>query len=97
MDGPRCQLESGGLLLKARTWTPVQKQRDVRFPLSPPMTEQQWELYRLSVVEEWPESPYKAAVIEAIKHKLKILALQEKVSLEAPGVPSTGNHGKDTP
>jgi len=31
------------------------------------MTEQQWELYRLSVVEEWPESPYKAAVIVAIK------------------------------
>src|SRR6202521_2431012 len=34
------------------------------------MTEQQWEFYRLSVVEEWPDSPYKAAVIGAIKHKL---------------------------
>jgi hypothetical protein len=56
-------------------------------PLSPPMTEQQWELYRLSVVEEWQESPHKAAVIGAIKHKLMILALQEKASLEAPGCP----------
>ena len=49
------------------------------------MTERQWELYRLSVVEEWPESPHKAAVIGAIKHKLKILALQEKESTEHPG------------
>jgi hypothetical protein len=71
-------------LLKARTWTPVQKPRDVQFPLSPSMTEQQWELYRLSVVEEWQESPHKAAVVEAIKHKLMILALQEKESIEAP-------------
>jgi len=71
-------------LLKARTWTPVQKPRDAQFPLSPSMTEQQWELYRLSVVEEWQESPHKAAVVEAIKHKLMILALQEKASIEAP-------------
>jgi len=48
------------------------------------MTEQQWELYRLSVVEEWPESPYKEAVIEAIKHKLMILPLQEKASNDLP-------------
>jgi hypothetical protein len=46
------------------------------------MTERQWELYRLSVVAEWPESPHKAAVIAAIKHKLMILALQEKASIE---------------
>ena len=31
--------------------------------LAKAMTELQWELYRLSVVEEWQESPYKAAVI----------------------------------
>ena len=47
-----------------------------------PMTERQWELYRLSVVEEWQESPHKAAVLEAIKHKLMILALQEKASID---------------
>jgi len=44
------------------------------------MTERQWELYRLSVVKEWQESPHKAAVVEAIKHKLMILAQQEKES-----------------
>jgi hypothetical protein len=49
------------------------------------MTERQWELYRLNVVEEWHESPHKEAVIEAIKHKLMILALQEKESIEASG------------
>ena len=81
-------------MLKARTWTPVQKPRDVQFPLSPSMTEQQWELYRLSVVEEWQESPRKAAVIEAIKHKLMILALQEKESIEAPD--AAHFHGKTT-
>jgi hypothetical protein len=57
------------------------------------MTERQWELYRLSVVEEWQESPHKAAVIGAIKHKLMVLALQEKASTEAPGaLTSTQNH-----
>ena len=72
-------------MLKARTWTPVQKPRDVQFPLSPmSMTERQWELYRISVVEEWQESPHKAAVIGAIKHKLMILALQEKESIDLP-------------
>ena len=50
-----------------------------------PMTERQWEFYRLSVVEKWPESPYKAAVIGAIKHKLMFLALQEKASTDLPG------------
>ena len=59
-----------------------------------PMTEREWELYRLSVVEEWQESPRKAAVIEAIKHKLMILALQEKESIEAPD--AAHFHGKTT-
>jgi hypothetical protein len=47
------------------------------------MTEQQWELYRLSVVEKWQESPHKAAVVGAIKHKLMILAQQKKASIQA--------------
>jgi len=34
------------------------------------MTEHQWELYRLSVVETWPDSPYKTATIAGIQHKL---------------------------
>jgi cob(I)alamin adenosyltransferase len=37
------------------------------------MNERQWELYRLSVVVEWSESPYKRAVLAAIEHKLMIL------------------------
>jgi hypothetical protein len=54
-----------------------------------PMTEQQWELYRLSVVEEWQESPHKAAVIGAIKHKLMILDQQEKgCTFSIPSVPT---------
>jgi hypothetical protein len=38
------------------------------------MNERQWELYRLSVVETWSESPYKRAVSAAIEHKLMVLA-----------------------
>ena len=37
------------------------------------MTERQWELYRLSVVEKWPDSPYKAATIAGIRHKLAVI------------------------
>jgi len=37
------------------------------------MNERQWELYRLSVVETWSDSPYKRAVSAAIEHKLMIL------------------------
>ena len=37
------------------------------------MNERQWELYRLSVVERWSESPYKRAVSAAIEHKLMVL------------------------
>jgi hypothetical protein len=51
------------------------------------MTERQWELYRLSVVKETPESPRKAAVIRAIEHKLMTLDLQEKASIRAPNEP----------
>lgn len=38
------------------------------------MNERQWELYRLSVVETWSDSPYKRAVSAAIEHKLMVLA-----------------------
>jgi hypothetical protein len=37
------------------------------------MNEREWELYRLSVVETWADSPYKNAVSAAIRHKLTIL------------------------
>ena len=60
------------------------------------MTERQWELYRLSVVEEWPESPHKAAVVAAIKHKLMTLARQEKASIDLQDT-STAKPSKVTP
>jgi hypothetical protein len=41
------------------------------------MTEHQWELYRLSVVETWPNSPYKTATIAGIQHKLAALEYAE--------------------
>lgn len=51
------------------------------------VTERQWELYRLNVVEEWQESPYKAAVIGAIKHKLMIIAQEESAaSIRVPDI-----------
>lgn len=37
------------------------------------MTEREWELYRLSVVQQQPESPHKDTVIAGIRHKLKML------------------------
>ncbi len=48
------------------------------------MNEEQWERYRLSVVEQTPDSPYKAAVLEGIKHKLMTLARQEKSARSVP-------------
>lgn len=41
------------------------------------MTERDWELYRLSVVESMPDSPYKTAVIQGIRHKLAVLERAE--------------------
>ena len=34
------------------------------------MDERQWELYRMSVVETWAESPYKRSVLASIERKL---------------------------
>jgi hypothetical protein len=62
------------------------------------MTERQWEFYRLNVVEEWPDSPRKATVIAAIKHKLMTLARQEKASIDLQDSPtSTPQRHKVTP
>jgi hypothetical protein len=57
------------------------------------VTERQWELYRLNVVEEWQESPYKAAVIGAIKHKLMIIAQEESAaSIRVPDIYTAEPH-----
>jgi hypothetical protein len=37
------------------------------------MTERQWELYRLSVVQRMPDSDYKTAVLAGITYKLTML------------------------
>jgi hypothetical protein len=49
------------------------------------MTERDWELYRLSVAESMPDSLYKKAVIEGIRHKLEVL--------EGDTPPRTGSRG----
>ncbi len=41
------------------------------------MTERQWELYRLSVIERLRESPYKSAVLDGIRHRLKMIEMEE--------------------
>jgi hypothetical protein len=46
------------------------------------MSEHQWELYRLSVVETWPDSPYKAVTIAGIRHKLSMI---ENAGIENAG------------
>jgi len=60
------------------------------------MNERQWELYRLSVVETWSESPYKRAVSAAIEHKLMILgqdtAAREEAKSHASAVNSWTRH-----
>ena len=47
------------------------------------MNERQWEFYRLSVIEMWPESPVKHAFLSAIRHKLRILeSFESTASME---------------
>ena len=70
-------LEGGGARLGNPEWTPEYMPSD-EMPRShirrDIMNERQWELYRLSVVEKWSDSPYKKAVSAAIEHKLMVLA-----------------------
>ena len=51
------------------------------------MNESQWELYRLSVVEKWAESPYKRAVLDAIEHKLMVLGQEVRETTVGVGCP----------
>jgi hypothetical protein len=41
------------------------------------MTERDWEIYRLNVVESMPDSLFKIAVIEGIRQKLELLEQAE--------------------
>ncbi len=42
------------------------------------MSDLQWELYRLSVIETWPDTPYKAATLAAIRHRLTVIEQQQR-------------------
>ena len=42
------------------------------------MNERQYELYRLSQVEQMPDSPLKDALMQAIRHKLTMLDQYER-------------------
>src|SRR5713101_6065250 len=57
------------------------------------MNERQWELYRLSVVETWSESPYKRAVSAAIEHKLMVMG-QDTVAREPDNSNASAVHSR---
>ncbi|HWZ30688.1 MAG TPA: hypothetical protein VNX18_05115 [Bryobacteraceae bacterium] len=48
------------------------------------MDERMFELYRLSVVQSMPDSKLKTALIQAIRHKLKILDPKQPDEMEQP-------------
>jgi hypothetical protein len=48
-----------------------------RSPYQTYMTERQWELYRLSVIERLRDSPYKIAVLDGIRNRLKMIEMKE--------------------
>jgi len=58
------------------------------------MTEREWELYRLSVVEAWPDSPYKTATIAGIQHRLAAI---DHAEASRHGVSSDGKPVKKAP
>jgi len=65
------------------------------------MNERQFELYRLSVGEQMPNSPYKAAVINAINHKLMMLDQEDADSSDMVGTANQSSssrvRGSDSP
>jgi hypothetical protein len=68
-------------------YTPNKDRESQRSDLDARLTDRQWELYRRSIIEKWPESAHKAAVSAAINYKLMILDLEEKGSIEVPDHP----------
>ena len=48
------------------------------------MTLKQWELYRLSVAEQMPNSAYKTAVLNAITHSLMMLERHPENAFKRP-------------
>jgi hypothetical protein len=60
------------------------------------MTERDWEIYRLNVVESMPDSPYKIAVIEGIRHKLEMLGRDEPGQEQDRAAGGRKSHGPHT-
>jgi hypothetical protein len=75
--------ESGGHR-HARNWTPEPAVIGSSALTRKSMTERDWEHYRLSVVEQMPENPYKEASIAGIKHKLQLLDEQDPPQATPP-------------
>jgi hypothetical protein len=67
-------------------WTPEHLSRFVGPALPTPMTERDWELYRLSMVDRIPDSQYKRAVVSGIQNKLRVL---EMADASAPAMKET--------
>jgi hypothetical protein len=83
----------------SRTYNPYLRRSQTQQPVlqkEVAVNERQWELYRLSVVETWSESPYKRAVSAAIEHKLMVLgqytAGREEAARDANAVSSRPRH-----
>jgi hypothetical protein len=55
------------------------------------MTERDWEIYRLSIVESMPDSLYKTAVIQGIWHKLELLDREQPRQPEARAAGGAGS------
>ncbi len=58
------------------------------------MTERDWELYRLSVVEQLPEGTYKDTLIAGIKFKLSLLDQMGTVRCEVIGRAAVAGAGR---
>jgi|HubBroStandDraft_4_1064222.scaffolds.fasta_scaffold914142_2 hypothetical protein len=56
------------------------------------MTERDWEIYRLNVVESMPDSLFKIAVIEGIRQKLELLEQAEIGQGSRSGLNSSYKH-----
>ena len=57
------------------------------------MSVREWELYRLSCIEQMADSPYKTALIEGIKSKLRVLDM-EHAELAGPKTATMGRRAR---
>ena len=53
-----------------------------------------WEQYRLNIVEEWPDGPYKDATLAAIHSTIERALQNSPAPAEVPGSIIILNHGR---